>query len=208
MTTETENSVEMLCEEILAEARRMSEQIIDDSNKEAEKLLAATRSDIERTESEALARAHSNAEHRSELILSTIPVEEARMRSSRIESLLEDIRRKVIQELSFIQNNNYLESIVSLSSAAITRMEGSSFLVRMPERDKNPSGDELEKAIQSRILRSPLKISVSYERDFSGDGPVVQDSEGYQVWDNRLLSRLNRLWPDLRRKIALQAAFV
>ena len=208
MTKGTENSVEMLCEEILAEARRTGEQIVADAQREVERLLLTTKSDMERAKSEALVRAHSDAEHRSELILSTITVEAARMRSSRVESLLEDIRKEVVRELSSFQNNTYRESIVSLSSKAIAHMEGSSFLLRLPEKDDNPAGEELGNDIQVRVSRSPLRISVSYERDFSGDGPIVQDSDGYQVWDNRLLSRLNRLWPDLRRVIALRAAFV
>jgi vacuolar-type H+-ATPase subunit E/Vma4 len=39
-------------------------------------------------------------------------------------------------------------------------------------------------------------------------GLVVQDAEGRRVWDNRLPQRLERMWPELRRQIAVRTALV
>jgi vacuolar-type H+-ATPase subunit E/Vma4 len=41
-----------------------------------------------------------------------------------------------------------------------------------------------------------------------GDGVIVEDAEGRQMWDNRFLKRLERMWPELRRHIAVQVSFV
>ena len=30
----------------------------------------------------------------------------------------------------------------------------------------------------------------------------------FEIWDNRLLSRLERLWPELRRQIAIRTSLV
>lgn len=208
MSAATDNSIEVLQEAILSEARQASEEIVRKAKQEAENLLSAARVEIQRGRNDALNQARSDAARRKELILSTISVEAGRLRSSRIESLLESIRAESQKVLLSPNDAEYREALVALSAHAISRMEGDAFTIHISEKDKDAFNDGLAVDIQNRVHRSPLEIVLSYDADFSGRGPIIEDSVGRQFWDNRLLSRLNRLWPELRQRIALDASLV
>jgi hypothetical protein len=49
---------------------------------------------------------------------------------------------------------------------------------------------------------------ISDEPEMTDGGVVVATADGWQIWDNRRLSRLERFWPELRRQIAVQTALV
>ncbi|HEU5396435.1 MAG TPA: hypothetical protein VFV81_04655, partial [Verrucomicrobiae bacterium] len=46
------------------------------------------------------------------------------------------------------------------------------------------------------------------EETVTGGGVIIESADGFQVWDNRLPSRLRRLWPELRRQIARRLGLV
>ena len=53
-----------------------------------------------------------------------------------------------------------------------------------------------------------MNVSVSYDPEITGGGVIVEDGEARQIWDNRFLKRLERMWPELRRQIAVQTSLV
>ena len=81
------------------------------------------------------------------------------------------------------------------------------FVVKLSEADQTILGDGLAEEIARRVGRS-VSITILHEEDIIGGGVVIEDAEARQVWDNRLLKRLERLWPELRRQIAVEASFV
>ena len=99
MATPNQNSPEILSAEILAEAGRECDEIIRRAQQEAESLLAAATAEADNIRREKLDAAKAEAVRRSELILATIPVETGRLRSARIESLLENIREEARRQL-------------------------------------------------------------------------------------------------------------
>ena len=208
MPSEMATSIDKLREEILTEGRRNSEEILRQAHIEADNLLKKAQSDIDHIRSDMLSQARSDAVHRKELLLATVPVEAGRIRSSKIESLLEGIREEAIKQLSSMQGDSYRRSLLNLASDAINHMEGNSFVVHISEKDRIEHGDNLAREIERHIHHSPVEITIAYDTDLSGHGPIIEDKEGRQLWDNRFLSRLNRLWPDLRRRISLDAALV
>ncbi|MCX5813377.1 MAG: hypothetical protein NT178_12660 [Proteobacteria bacterium] len=86
-------------------------------------------------------------------------------------------------------------------------MAGSAFVAKLPEADFTMLSDGLADEIARHVGR-PVNITVSCGPDFKEGGVIVEDAEVRQVWDNRFVKRLERLWPELRRQIAVQAAFV
>jgi vacuolar-type H+-ATPase subunit E/Vma4 len=62
--------------------------------------------------------------------------------------------------------------------------------------------------VAHRVGRPALNVSVSYDPEITGGGVIVEDGEARQIWDNRFLKRLERMWPELRRQIAVQTSFV
>ena len=86
-------------------------------------------------------------------------------------------------------------------------MAGDAFVVKLSEAEQTILGDGLAGEITRRVGR-PVNINILYVEDITGGGVVIEDAEARQVWDNRLLKKLERLWPELRQQIAVEASFV
>ena len=56
--------------------------------------------------------------------------------------------------------------------------------------------------------RSPLNLTISTDAAITDGGLILQDAEERHLWDNRLSARLGRLWPELRRQIAIRTSLV
>jgi vacuolar-type H+-ATPase subunit E/Vma4 len=80
--------------------------------------------------------------------------------------------------------------------------------VKLLAADRIALGDGLAEAITTRLGRSPLSITISDDPAIADGGVMVQDAQGRQAWDNRLPARLKRLWPELRRQIAIRTLLV
>jgi vacuolar-type H+-ATPase subunit E/Vma4 len=206
MTT-NQNSTEKLHEEILAEARKESEEIIARAKHDAETFLTSADAVAERTRQEKLDQARAEADLKSGLIRATIPVETGRLRTSRVEALLESVHEEAQKQLMSREGFEYRETVIALASDAISKMTGDVFVVKLSWADKDILGDGLAEEIAVRVSRS-VNITVSLEQDITGSGVIVEEGEGRQVWDNRLLTRLERLWPELRRLIAVETSLV
>jgi vacuolar-type H+-ATPase subunit E/Vma4 len=201
------NPQNFLHEEILAEARRESEQIVGRARQEAGVLLAKASTEAEKTRQERLDLARAEAVRRKELILSTVPVEANRMRSARIEALLQCIHDEARRRL-LARGFDYRECITVLAADAVSRMAGNAFVVKLSPSDHRAMGNDLAGEIAGLVGRSLLTITISDDPTISESGLIIQDAEGRQVWDNRLPARLERLWPELRRKIAIHTGLV
>jgi len=205
MTTYQDSS-EILREEILVDARREGEEIIIRARQEAEAFLTGSAAEADQESQERLDQARSEAARRSELILATVSVETGRLRAARIEALLETVYKEACQRLLDRKGFDYHETLVALASHAISRMAGAAFVAKVSEEDYTILGDRLADEIAKRVGR-PVSITISYEPDIA-NGVILKDGEARQMWDNRLGKRLERLWPELRRQIAVQAALV
>ena len=203
METPDQNSPDVLSEEILAEARRECDEILHRAQQESALLLASAAAETEKTRREKLASAPAEAARRTELVLATIPVETGRLRSARIEAILEKIREEARCQLLALNFDGH-EAAVALAAEAISQMPGTDFVLKISAADHAAFGHKLAKEISPRIGRSTLNLTVSADPAMTEGGVIVQDTAGIRIWDNRLLARLERLWPELRRQIAVQ----
>jgi vacuolar-type H+-ATPase subunit E/Vma4 len=208
MATTNQDSAGILREEILAEARRESQEILNRARQDAEDVLATAAAGADKVREEQLDRARAEAARRRELILAAVPVEAGRLRIARVESLLESVHEEARQRLIAHDGFEYRKAVINLAAIATSRMAGVAFVVKVPEADRTLLGDGLAEEVRQRIGRPALNVTVSYEPDIAGGGVIVEDAEARQMWDNRLLRRLERMWPELRRQIAVQASFV
>ncbi len=193
----------ILTEEILAEARRQSEKAILHAQQEAKSLLAEAGAEADKAREEMLALAHAEALRRKELILATVPVEVGRMRSARVEALLQSVHEDVRRRLLACKGFDYRETVVALAAEAICRMAGDTFVVKVSVADCTTLGKGLAEDIARRTGRGQLTITILAEATITESGLIVQDIEGRQCWDNRLSARMERLWPEIRRQIAV-----
>lgn len=207
MATPNTNSPVVLSEEILAQAGRECDEILHRAQREAESLLAAAEAEADKIRREKLDATRVEAARRSELILATVPVEAGRMQAERREAILENIRESARRRL-LEQNFDADETIVTLATDAIHRMAGMDFVLKISAADYGVLGGKLASEIRQRIGRSNLQLAISADPAVTDRGVIVQDADGIQIWDNRLQSRLERLWPELRRQIAVHTSLV
>ena len=205
--TMNQNSTEVLREEILAAARREGEEIVSRARQDAEVFLTSAVAEADRIRQEQLDQARAEAARQSELILATVAVETGRLRAARVEALLESVYEEACQRLVAREGFEYLETVIGLASHAISQMAGDGFVVKLSEADQTILGDGLAEEIAHRVGR-PVGIAISYEPGITEGGVIVEDTEARQMWDNRLVKRLERLWPELRRQVAVEATFV
>ena len=207
MTATSQCSPDVLCAEILAAARRESEEILRRAKTDAEAMLAAAAADAEKSRRERHEQAQAEAARRRELILATVAVETGRMHSARIEMLLESVRQEIGRQLR-ARNFDARETVATLATESIRRMPGNDFVLKISAADHAAFGDGLAVEITKRAGRSPLNLTILDDMAVTEGGVMVQTADGLHFWDNRLLSRLDRLWPELRRQIAVCASLV
>jgi len=207
MATPDQYLPDVLSEEILAEAKRECDEILRRARQESKSLLAAATAESEKIRREKLHAASAEAVRQSELILATIPVETGRLRSARIETILEKIREEAQRQL-LEQDFDSHETIITLAAEAIRQMPGTDFVLKISAADHAAFGDKLAGEISQRVGRSLLNLTIFADPAMTDGGVIVQDAAGIRIWDNRLLSRLERLWPELRRQIAVQTSLV
>ncbi len=208
MVPQNPNSPQPIVEEILATARHESGEIVRRAKEQAQALLAKAVAEADKLRQDRLAQARAEADRRTELMLATVPVEAGRARSARIEVVLDACREAVRQRLQARVGFDYREALIQLAVEAVGRMAGEQFVVKLSPADHALYGAGLAEAIANRVNHSPLKVAVTEDLSVTGGGPVVEDGDGRQVWDNRLEARLERLWPGMRRQLAGQAGLV
>ena len=207
MATPNPDSPEVLSREILAEAGRECDEILRRAQREAESLLAAATAEADKIRLDILNAARAEAARRSELMLATVPVEAGRLRAARIEAILENIREAAGRQLRSRRSDGH-ETVVELAVEALRRMPGADFILKLSAADHAAFGDTLAVEICRRTGRAGLKLAISADPTVNDGGVMVRDAAGLRIWDNRLLSRLERLWPELRRQIAMRTSLV
>ncbi len=208
MALPNSSSPEVLAEEILATARREHDEVLRRAEEQAQKRLAEAAAEAHKLRRERLAQAQAEADRRTELTLATVPVEAGRARSEQIEVLLESCRGEVRRKLRAREGFEYGQILAQLATEAIGHMAGEQFVVKLSPADYQGYRAGLVETIVKRVNRSPLEVTVAEDPTMKGGGLLVEDLEGRQLWDNRLESRLERLWPEMRRQLAAQAGLV
>lgn len=208
MGTPDNNSTEVLRAEILADARRACEGIIRGAHQESEALRAKATAQAGQIQRERLELASAEASRRREVTLATVPVEAGRMRAARIEEMLQSVHDEVRRRLLAREGFDWREVVLTLAAEAVKQMPGNSFAVTLAAADRAAFGDGLVDQIVRRAGRPDLSITISQAPEAKGGVLLLQDAEGRVRWDNNLAARLQRLWPELRRQVAVRAALV
>jgi vacuolar-type H+-ATPase subunit E/Vma4 len=204
MTMTDNNSSAVLCDEISADARRLAEEILACARRDAEALLGREGSAAIAARLKRLEEARSEGARRRDLTLAAVFVETRRLHLARIEEILESMR--VAAEMQFTARNgfDFRQSVINLAGEAVRAMDGDEFIVHLAEKTRTMLGETLAAEIAAKAGRPGVKIDLAWDPDTRGDGPIVTDAAGKQVWDNRYSARLMRLWPEIRRAIAAE----
>jgi len=204
MAMAIQQSADPLCAEILETARREGDETLDHARTEAAKVLNNGRAEADKIRRERGEQAKAEAVRRKERILGIVAVETGRLRSARIETLLESIQKEIRSRL-LERRLTGRDTAVALAAQAIRKMPENDLVVEISGADLEAIGSGLAEEIIRTAQRSSLNLTIS-ANGVTGAGVLIRDQRGMQVWDNRLLSRLDRLWPELRRQIAIQTS--
>lgn len=201
------NSPDALCAEILAAARHESNERRHRAETEAASLLAAAGTEAEKLRRETIGQAQAKARRRKELIMATVTVEKRRMRSAQIEEMLESIREEIRKYLAS-QNGDSRETVIALALEAVGKIPANDLIVKISAADHAAFGNGLAEEIIRQARRPELHIAITPDAAMTGGDVTIQNAAGFQRWDNRLRPRLERLWPELRRQIAMAGGLI
>lgn len=196
-----------LREEVLAEGRRMAEAIRDGARREGEAILDRASARVDALKAEAQAAALRKAGTLRERILAGVPMEVARRRAARAESLLDSLRERARRALSARAGFDDREAVVALAAEALDHMPGEAFRLAIAPGDLARMGPGLAEAIRIRARRPGLRLDLAEDPAIPA-GFVLQDEAGREAWDDRLPERLERLWPRLRIPAARAAGLL
>jgi len=193
---------DILCDEILADARRQSERALQRARAEAKAILAKAAADVEQERQSKLATAKAEAQRRRNRILATVPVEIARLRAERSERELRSVYSDALAQLHDREGFDIHETYAGLIVRALQAMPGDRFVLEIAEADLRLLGDDLLVLIRERLNRPEIEVAIESAVD---DGTlIIRDPDGRRIWDNSPTARLQRMWPALRSEIALR----
>lgn len=206
MNPTSRENAHLLRREILDEARREAEGILRQAETEAEASIAAATSEAATTRERLLREAQTEADRQRTCLLATVTVESNRRRQARIAQLLDGLRPAILQRLLDLAQSSETDLAVDLASAAIQAMPGSAFRIRV-SRLPNPIPG-LDSRIRARTGRDQLELHWSQDPTLPEPGVLVETSDGRHAWDNLLSARLDRLWSELRPRIAAATGLI
>ena len=196
---------ELLRREIMDEASRQKFEILRRAREAADQSVAAAEQAAAQLLEEKLAWARAEAQRRADAMLAAALVESTRMRSARTEDLLQGFYDKALEQLRSRNGAAGREVIVALTTEALTRMAGDAFVLRLSTHDLAALGGGLSEEIRQRAAQPLLNLEVSEDPSAANGDWILQDREGRQLWELGLETRLERLWPQLRRQVAVHA---
>ena len=201
MSNPGKNPVDILKQEILADAGRQSERILRKARQDADELKAEAEKTIAAERVKALGEADKEAARRTSLVLARVPVEVARIRANRSERVLESVRNAVRARLEAETMTS--ARLLSLVSDAVGLIDADC-LVSLSKSDKALL-DQISGWTGSVAKDSGHAVEVADKPLPEGAlGPYVVARDGSRLCDNRLKARLDRMWPALRCEIAVK----
>ncbi|MFO7897469.1 MAG: V-type ATP synthase subunit E [Planctomycetota bacterium] len=199
--SETEKP-DALADEILADARRQAERKLKRARRRAKSLVRSANKRAAAAKEKAAEQAQQRAEHEAERVLADIPHEEQLRRLRAKAAVIGQLFDDVVEEVRSSDDRPAL--FARLAADAIGRMQGDAFVVDVPREDAPALGDEFGGRVADEVARSSGRtVSARLEpTDRGGGGVIVRSADGRQVVDNSLATRVERMRPRLRDRIA------
>jgi len=187
---------DVMAREILADAQRQADALLEQARQEAAILLATAAAEAEQVRQVHLAEARASATRLIESARAALPAEIERLRSTRVETLLQSIHDEVRRRLGARQGFDTGDALAGLVAEATRQMPDSPLTVRLSPADRTAHGARLG------------DVTFVDDPAVTEGGAMILDAEGRRIIDNRLPARLDRLWPELRRRIAKEAGLL
>ncbi len=195
----------LLLAEILKEASRQREETLKGARDAARKTVEEAEQTARKTLEDRLRAAHAEAERRTESLLATATVESTRLQAARTEEVLQSIHDEARERLRQGCEPAERGSLAVLTAHALSRMAGQNFVLRVSSHDAAALGKGLAQEILHGMGESTVHLDIRADPSIANGRWLLQDEEGRQLWELGYEARLERLWPELRRFIAVEA---
>lgn len=202
MQTVNSNASAVLCREVLSEANRRRDEILQRARSEAGQLLAEAQARVDRMRQERLTAAQAEASRRAQAILASIAVESNRRRSEQLEECIRTIHDGIVKALRSLDGPEYCQAVLQAIASALPQFRGETVVMRISPERVGFLGNGLEKEIRLHSERSFSGLEIRTDPTLPDREAILQDRPGHQLWNLGLEARLGRSWPELRRQIA------
>jgi len=195
------SGLDAIRESIVREARDGAAALIKEANDERNRILAEARERAKVTGFQLLEEAKSEAQLRYEEKLGAIRTDLRRRLLRKREEIIETAWNRALEKLrEYVQTPDYAKALRKLTVDTAELVEGDSFRVSANRKDLEILGES--KAEIEGMLGSPgRRMIIGDALDCIG-GVRVSDPDGKVVLDRTYESRMRRVKPELRSKIA------
>jgi len=191
-----------LSDEIIREAERRAERRLKRARREAEKAISEARAGAEAQARKTLEAAKARADQIAQAILATVPQEAQRERLQAIEAQLSDIFDEALRRVREKNSYDYPAVLLGLAAQAIEAIGADEVVIEVSDEDR-PSLDEAWLGRLGERLGRQVKISIETTQGMDA-GLTVRSADGRRLYDNTFGARLRRLRPDIRQTLARQ----
>ena len=186
---------------IIQSGKERAAAILKEANDERNRLLSEAREEAKDSSFQLLEDAKAEAEVRSEERLGAIRTDLRRQVLTKREELIEMAWSRAVDELrAHVEAPEYASELKTLAIATARLVEGDSFRISANRRDLSFLRDAKEE-IEDALGRPGKAMALGEVLDCIG-GLEGSDSEGKVVLDRTYESRMRRLRPELRSKLA------
>ena len=194
-----------LTEEILADARRQAQRKLSTARQNAERVVQLAQAQTQTVRENALKAARQKLEHDRSLILADVPHQKQVRSLQAKENIISTLFDQTLEALRSRSGFDVFETLVQLSTEAAAQMDADSIVLEVADRDAEAFGDKLTTEVASRVAGTHGKqvmIKVLPSQDMADGGVIARSADGRQMIDNAFATRLSRARARLRGQLA------
>ena len=200
---------ELLGSEVMADAERRAERIIQRAERDAEGIRRRGQQQGRGAAEEILQAARQRAEHASNAVLATVAVEAHKAELAAQEEAIDACLTAAYQQALEKDGYDYHTVLVELAAAAVVQMPGDRFRLCLMADDAQLRADglpqQVEAAVKERTGRT-VQVELAGEHPRIAGGCIVLSADGRLRYDNSFEGRLRRQ-RDLLRRVAARELF-
>ncbi len=197
------SGLETISERIMQKARAEADAILQAAAKERNDTITSANEEAEKSASQIMDAARTEADVRYEEKLGAIRTELRKQALLKREELINEAWEKAWHELrSYAKTPEYREALLDLVVRTADLVEGETFLVDANDRDLQTIGESrtrIEKSLKS--AGTPKSLVIGRRIDCVG-GIQGADAERRVVFDRTYEAKARRLKPSLRSELA------
>lgn len=200
-----DTSADSLCEQIMQEARRESDDIISQAQAEAARIIKENETEVQNLRHQVLGDAHWEAAALERRILATINLESRRIQLKAREEILEQILKEIIGlATAFRQTPEYPGFIRVLIVDGAKELGSRVVVAVLSARDKDILDkvffDKIEKELKDKYGQD-IALRVEWDELASDIGVILRSGDSRIECDNTFRARLARIHEAIRTDI-------